>query len=304
MYLSKRRIKILKANIRNVFISSSYGIIVMPQGLGDILFFCMFAEEYKKIHNVKKLALVVTKKHFLDLAKLYKTSFEKIIYIDASIFNDVNANRFTFFYPKIYDDNNPQEHLIDAVKNAMGVPRNTNAYYPMIYIKKTEKKKIESMGVHIGKSILIAPDAVSCSIDMVEQEWIGIADMLTNMGYTVFFNSKNQDLYGSYKKVFLSVRETIIFTHYAGAFLGFRSGLCDVIAAFSDCKQFIIYPNNKKKDEFKSIVNYNLNPNERYMQYCSLKYAFPDRNISEYIYKKETLIRRIKEEFKNGKNFS
>lgn len=303
MYSNRKKFKIVIANIKNLHYSSSYDVVVMPQGLGDILFFCMYAQEYKRIHNCNRLALVVTKKHFKDLAKIYKACFEKIIYIDEQIFSSVNMNKFTFLYSKIYDDNSPKERLVDAIKDAMNVPQTANAYYPMIYIRKSEKRRIDKIGVPFGKGILIAPDAVSCSIDMTQQDWINIADMLSSMGYTVFFNSKNPNLYGKYKKIFLSVRETIIFTHYAGAFIGFRSGLCDVIAAFSDCNQFIIYPNNRMKGEFKSITNYDSNPNEKYMHYCSLQYTFPDRNIFEYIYKKENLMQKIKEVFKNGKNF-
>ncbi len=50
-------------------------ILYPPQGLGDILFVCALIREYKRSNPNKKIAILVTKKHFYDFAKLYQNEF-------------------------------------------------------------------------------------------------------------------------------------------------------------------------------------------------------------------------------------
>lgn len=296
--------KITYINKKIQRLSQSYVVVVMPQGLGDILYFCLYLKHYKREHSTNKIAFIVTKKHFRDLANFYKNLFDKIIYIDAPLLNKVDNSRLVYYYPQIYNENNPQEHLMYAVKQGIGVDINSTPYYPTIYVSRHEKRIIGKIISKPGRTILISPEAVSCSVDISEKEWIDLADTLREKGMEVYFNTNKQEMYGNYPKIFFSLRKTLIFTHYAGYFIGFRSGLCDVVAAFSDCKQIIIYPNNKKIGEFPSIKNFDINPNEKYMDYCSLKKAFPDRTITEFIYKKGQLLNRIEREFRNGEDLS
>lgn len=300
--MQDEELRIARFNRKIKKIDSSYIIVTMPQGLGDILFFCIFSKEYRRLHPQNKLALLVTKRHFLNLAELYRDCFDKILYVDADIFSKIDSSRLTFYYHLIYDEKNPQVHLADAVRNAIGVGNNVNPYYPVIYVSAKEKRRIQKLGVQRGRTVLISPEAVSCSIDASEEDWLNIADMLEKKGFRVFFNCGNNLMYGTYPKVFLSLRETLIFTHYAGYFIGFRSGLCDVISAFSDCRQIIVYPNNKRQGEFPAVKDFDINPNVKYMEYCSLKRAFPDRIITEFIYEKGRMAAAIEREFGNGEN--
>lgn len=302
--MTKEDRKIAYINKKIQKLSQSYIVVVMPQGLGDILYFCLFLEDYRREHIGNKIAFIVTKKHFMDLAILYKHLIDKIIYIDSSLLNKVDNSRFIYYYPQIYNENNPQEHLMHAVKQAIGVNINAIPYYPTIYVSQHEKWTIRKTISKPGKAILISPEAVSCNVDITETEWIDLADTLKEKGMEVYFNTNKKNMYGSYPKVFFSLRKTLIFSHYAGYFIGFRSGLCDVVAAFSDCKQIVIYPNNKKIGEFPSIKNFDINPNKKYMDYCSLKTAFPDRAITEFIYENGQLLNMIGREFRDGEDIS
>jgi hypothetical protein len=303
LFMAKKELEVKQINKRIQALGQSHIFILIPQGLGDILYFCSYIKEYRRLHTGKKVALIITKKHFLDLIMLYKEFFETVLYIDISLFNKVDDSKFIYYESWIYNPDNPQEHLITAVKQGMGINVNTMPYYPTIYISRYEKLRIKKLIPKPGKTILISPEAVSCSVDIAESEWVYLADILERKGFQVYFNSGNRKMYGKYPKLFLPLRDTLIFTHYAGYFIGTRSGLCDVIAAFSNCKQIIIYPRNKKRGEFPSIKNYDRNPNTQYMEYCSLKKAFPDRIITEVICKKG-VFDLIEREFGSGKDIS
>ena len=193
--MQTEELEITKVNQKINSLDDSYIIVVMPQGLGDILFFCIYAKEYRKMHSGRKLALVVSKLHFLDLANLYSQCFETILYVPAAIFDKVDNTRFTYFFPMIYDEKNPQTHLAVAVRRAMGIENCNTPYYPIIYVTKKVKKMIEKYHFPRGKTVLVAPEAVSCTIDMTEEDWVKIADRLADKGLTVFFNSKDQSSY-------------------------------------------------------------------------------------------------------------
>ena len=301
MKKEEREINCINKKIRRL--GQTHIFVVMPQGLGDILYLCLYIKQYRHLHDGKKVALIVTKKHFLDLAMLYKEFFETILYININLLGKVDNSKFVYYEPFVYNADNPQDYLDNAIKQGIGIDIHAVPYYPTIYVSQYEKKRIEKLIPKSGKTILISPEAVSCSVDINENEWIYLADVLEKKDMQVYFNCPNNTLYGKYPKLFLPLRETLLFTHYAGYFIGLRSGLCDVIAAFSDCKQIVIYPNNKQYGEFPSIKNYNRNPNIRYMEYCSLKRIFPDRRITEFIYEKR-LFDLIEREFKSGEDIS
>mgnify|MGYP002509928937 CR=1 FL=1 len=303
LFMAKKEWEAKQINKKIHALEQSHILILIPQGLGDILYFCSYIKEYRRLHAGKKIALIVTKMHFLNLIMLYKEFFDAVLYIDINLFNKVDDSKFIYYEPWIYNPDNPQEHLITAVKQGMGINMNVIPYYPTIYISKYEKIRIRKLIPKPGKTILISPEAVSCSVDITESEWIYLADILEKKGFCVYFNCENRAMYEKYPKLFLPLQETLVFTHYAGYFIGIRSGLCDVVAAFSDCKQIIIYPHNKKKGAFPSIKNYDRNPNLQYMEYCSLKKAFPDRIITEFICKR-SLFDLIEREFESGKDIS
>ncbi len=303
MLIKKNEWEVNQINRRIRELDPSYRLVFIPQGLGDILYFCSYLKEYRQLYAGKKLALIVTKKHFCDLIMLYKKYWEKLFYIDVNLFGKIDNSRFIYYEPWIYNPDKPEDHLIHAVKQGMGVNRSATPYYPTIYISQYEKRRMEKLIKKSGKAVLISPEAVSCSVNITQDEWIYLADVLEKNGLQVYFNCGNNVKYGKYPNLFLSLRETLIFTHYAGHFIGIRSGLCDVVAAFSDCKQIFIYPNNKGEGEFPSIKNYDKNPNLQYMDYCSLKRAFPDRIITEFICEKN-LFNLIEREFKSGEDIS
>lgn len=283
-------------------LDASYRVVFMPQGLGDILFFLMYATQYKQTIPEDKIAVVVTKKHFMQLVELFSGRIDAICYMDIGD-EPLWRDRMTYFYDGIYNSA-PQPYLLRAIQNAMGLPETARAYLPELPRPLDFDQVVQKLHLHTGKTVLIAPDAVSCSLPLSDTEWIYIADLCTQAGYQVLFNANQMGRFGKYPTVFLTMVETLNLIAEGGNFIGLRSGLCDVMAAFTDVNGLIIYPNNKKPGEFPAILGYDVAPNEAYLGYCSLKNIFPNRRFSEVIYRnQDDLFQKVKEEVKKWQGY-
>lgn len=266
-------------------LDASYRAIFMPQGLGDILFFLMYSTEYKQTIPEDKIAVVVTKKHFMQLVELFSARIDALCYMDG-VDEPIWRDRMTYFYDGIYNSV-PQPYLLRAIQNAMGLQETARAYLPELPRPKNFDQLSQQFNLSKGNTILIAPDAVSCNIDLSDEAWIHVADLCTQMGYKVLFNVDKEGRFAKYQTVFLPMVETLHFIAEGGHFIGLRSGLCDVMAAFTDVNALIIYPNNKRPGEYPSIVGYDTDPNGAYLRYCSLKNIFPSKQFTEVIYSGE-----------------
>lgn len=103
-------------------------------------------------------------------------------------------------------------------------------------------EEIEKYGLVGKKSVVIAPTAKS--IPMLSPVfWEQLSNSLKENGFLVFTNVGGEDelpIYGTLPlKCSLSSINNIL--EYCGYFIGFRSGLCDIISS-SSCKKVIIYP--------------------------------------------------------------
>lgn len=275
-------------------LDASYRIVFMPQGLGDILYFLMYATEYRRLIPEPRLAVVVIKKHFLNLVELFAERIDAVCLISMDE-EPYLRHRFTYFYDGIYN-RGPQRYLCDAVRLAIGLPATAEAFLPRLERPADMDEKEKQCGLIKNRTILIAPDAVSCNADISDEMWIKAADICQEKGFKVFFNTNDVSRFGSYPTAFFPLAETIQFVNDGNGFIGFRSGLCDVLAAFTSANMLLLYPNNKKEEEFPGIIGYSTDPNGAYMRYCSLKNIFPEKPIKERIYNKERFLESISQE--------
>lgn len=269
----------------------SYRIIFMPQGLGDILFFLMYVTPYRQLIPEEKIAIVVIKKHFMQLAELFAGRIDALCYLDM-VDEPMWRHRMTYFYDGIYCSG-PQPYLVRAIQNAMGLQEMARAYLPELPRIQNMKRLEEEYGLKRGRTVLIAPDAVSCSVEISDEDWVRIAGLCAEAGFRVLFNTAEKDRFGKYPTVFLPLVETLHLIGVGGNFIGLRSGLCDVMAAFANVNSLIIYPNNKQPGEYPSILGYDQDPNGAYLRYCSLKNIFPNKRITEVLYCGEESLFRI-----------
>ncbi len=96
------------------------------------------------------------------------------------------------------------------------------------------------------QTILIAPVAYSAGKRKLPMSfWEVLVDRLKAEGYVVCTNVVNKNdkpILGS-KGIFIPYKHLGSFLEFCGYFIGYRSGLCDLVANVK-CKKIIIYPNN------------------------------------------------------------
>ena len=145
-------------------------------------------------------------------------------------------SRFHFLYSEIYNPNFLQPNLLAACRKSLGLIANAKKYIPNVELSNIQKNNLNQL--IFQKTALIATDAVSCSKVISDDEWEMLAKNLSGKGYFVYFNTSDENRFKKYKHIFLDIDETIYFCNKINLFIGYRSGLCDVVAAFCKCKQF------------------------------------------------------------------
>lgn len=95
-----------------------------------------------------------------------------------------------------------------------------------------------------SKTVLIAPGAYSSGMKLSKHFWDELSRSLKIQGYTVCTNitSEKETVISGSKGVFIPYEYLQCFLEYCGYFIGYRSGLCDLVAKVN-CKKIIIYPN-------------------------------------------------------------
>lgn len=92
-------------------------------------------------------------------------------------------------------------------------------------------------------TVLIAPEAASIAAGPKQRFWSWIAYLLKKKGFSVCTNivRANDIPIPGTTGVMISYEKLDSFLRLGGYFIGYRSGLCDLIA-FTACKKIVIYP--------------------------------------------------------------
>lgn len=93
------------------------------------------------------------------------------------------------------------------------------------------------------KTVLIAPEASSIAKGPGEEFWMQLVKCLNERGYTVCTNLSHpngKQITGT-TGVFIPYEKIASFLNLGGFFIGYRSGLCDLISSV-ECRKIILYP--------------------------------------------------------------
>lgn len=97
-----------------------------------------------------------------------------------------------------------------------------------------------------GKTVLLAPYAGTVEV-LPFYFWKEIIDELIDSGYKVILNSEGDavEKWDNIPCGLIPYSLIVPFLNRCGYFIGFRSGLCDIVSS-STCKKIIVYPEKKK----------------------------------------------------------
>lgn len=97
--------------------------------------------------------------------------------------------------------------------------------------------------------------------------------------FDIIFNSDDRLFSQKYKAYLLSISDTIALANDGRYFIGYRSGLCDVIAYFSNYQKIFIYPTNPHTGDSA----------EKYFELSTTKDLWKHNKAKEYVYSQELL---------------
>ncbi len=121
-----------------------------------------------------------------------------------------------------------------------------------------------------GRTVILAPYAGSYRSGISGKVWEDIAKRLTDRGYCVCTNSAgdSEPVIAGTQQIFFPLQYAVDVVDYAGAFIGVRSGFCDILSATS-AMFIVLYERalNAVKYEYFSFVRMGLNKDAKEFVY-------------------------------------
>lgn len=238
-------------------------IYVCPYpGTGDLYLVGMYLKERLKYDGEKECVIVVTSQSCNKVLSLF--DLKSVLRGTIVLKNQEEAEQLLAFSRGIGTENanvdllNNDGGLIDLgyMSGCKGLDFNTlfqkvvffsQRRYTQADIKKQNADDIfERNSLRKGKTVLLSP-YVNTVDGISEETWIQIAKQLKSKGYDVCTNisgNSESPIEGT-KGIFIPYVQIVDFLNKAGGFIGFRSGLCDIISGTKALK-VILYPLNVK----------------------------------------------------------
>ncbi|MCR5300874.1 MAG: hypothetical protein K6E49_00375 [Lachnospiraceae bacterium] len=276
--------------------------IVCPASLGDTVNVGAFLTTYKKIHNVKKVILVV-KEHQVPLAGIFPgadqcfalTNDEMVsLRYYLTVFKKEKDNNVLYGYFSMKDDrlwetsNAKLTNFVDEYKSLiLDIPLDSvidNIRIPQINEEDRDR---------FTNTVLLMPFCQGkwrCSDDL----WNGLISYYKEHGvreiYTNIGNPADHAIEGT-EGLSLSVPELLAYSDQFTKIIGIRGGIFDVLALRDDVKTDVITPDIESRFWGKCEID-----TTRHPLYYGIKNLNPNAKVREYSYTEgcdDTLIKEI-----------
>lgn len=240
-------------------------VLVVPwPGTGDAYQTGLYLPEFLSKHKIDDYVLVVGTKSVAKVLALFGLEKRtKVLCFDdteklshfASFVGIKNTKIWLLHHnpPEMHSSMMKQIEGFNAVTwgemfRDMGMDLDETAI-PKLPTFTYDKESIEGVfkekNLMPGRTVVISPYANTFD-SMPIQAWKEIVKRLKRMGYSVCTNSTgpSEPALPGTVPVFFSYAESVPFLEYAGAFIGLRNGLCDIISS-AQCAKVILYQNQK-----------------------------------------------------------
>lgn len=265
--------------LRKDYQNSLFLICPYP-GTGDAYLTGMYLQKYIDKNGYKDYVIIVPGKSFYNILSLFGVDTSKILVIAANDINNLKnwiaykgEHCLNLHYLMYWGLPYQTVAIFEGYKGlsfpeifktcTFGLPKDTEPSMIQQKISRAEaERKVESLGLIIGKTIVVAPYANSFVEELDFEWWEKLVTALQNRGFCVVTNcSGDEKPIANTLAVAFSYGEIIQMMNVCGYFIGVRSGLCDIISS-SSCKKIIIYQNfiTRRRMEFFSL--FHLNPDQ------------------------------------------
>ena len=231
-------------------VSPTHHLVVCPNNaLGDVYWAMAFLPTYCDKHEISDVTVIVVGDSCRQVATMF--GIEKIItlsetemdeFVQAIIFTR-EGNCIIAHHDKPYTDNIIKyldSHFlsfIDYYRCAVyGLSKDTQPSAPNHLTAFENKKRISK-----GKSIILSPHGKSV-VELSNLFWETLAVEYAEQGYAVYTSTiDDESPVSGTESLFIPISQMIHAVEYAGAFIGIRNGLCDVLYT-ANCRKNVVFP--------------------------------------------------------------
>ena len=250
-------------------------IFISPFGIGDVVWVCTYARQYKRKLGYDNI-LLVAREYACAAAKLFP-DIDDVMALDERQ-NDAlkkyiatkglyyeNGIRYAHFHavmhPESLDLDFHERNFLEAYDHSIGIRRDD------ILSQMEIPNPIDDERAKVIKdSILLVPKAFSTGM-LQADFWRAMAERMQSLGYKVFTNDDGHTEAIPKTELFrASIEEIASYAKYFKAILAVRTGLCDLLA-MTEANLHVIYLNQGGMDFFslQMLVN---NPKVREYVYA------------------------------------
>lgn len=245
-------------------------VFLSSTGIGDLYLKLLLINGLKETLGTQKISIGYLKQKHIGVINLFRKDIYKIYKLNEDEINQLSEysskpSLGTVSHP--YNTINKFQSIgfhnfnfLDLIKLQFNIPLEFNNYCkPSLTneINLIVRSKMDELGVELNQAVLIAPTAVTFK-PISTDFWIDMIDILIRRGRKVLLLEKSLNFknYSNANLIYIDfpLEEAISITNYCGSFIGYRSGICDLVES-STAKKVIIYPENDNNyfDHFKGF---------------------------------------------------
>lgn len=255
------------------------------QGSGDVYLICSFLQQDKMKNGINHV-LVVCSKALCRVASMLgiltvRRDFDEIInlakwlpFLDATNSRVIDVNILTRVGSNLHGVNGLNYYYI--LHRMMF--RELDIFYQPSILQTPNEEIVKKYKLDSGKTIIISPYATTMQGISIEV-WEDIAKRLQCEGYDVYTNVVQEEPIKGTKPIFIPYESIIWCLNRCKAFIGIRSGLCDIVST-TKCKMLVFYKGRlrNKTDLYtlyslkkmgirqSNILEINFNENDNYVE--------------------------------------
>lgn len=247
-------------------------------GTGDIFFVSRYLKNYIEREKIKNYVFLLGGKAEASVTKLFPTLFDRTNYEIIGEVEMYDLMRFRLFCGCRNINIRHFHHCsyTPQLTATIGMEGRNNLSMKELYLFTTfnlpedspilqpvfndNKQKVTGYflknKLKPHKTVVLAPYSVSGGHTDLSF-WRCVAEALSNAEYTVCTNSTgpNEPVIEGTTPISFAFEDAKSFLEYAGTFIGYRSGLCDIISPVK-CTKIIIYPRTASYCPVNKVRNY------------------------------------------------
>ena len=278
-------------------------IILFFGPIGDNFLFALYLREYLEKNDINNTVFLGTSTstkvvNMFGLKPYHEVDREMVMSIEFFYMFSKDAQEyikilqiweFCFHFNRCRMRFDRRFNFIDTYRHyVFGLDKDSKPCIPSFDTDREELKGLfAEIGLPKGKTVILAPYAYSIEQHPKRIFWLSLSEGLRDKGYSIAMNidpEREENFIPDAKVISFELKDSVPVLEYAGAFIGMRSGFCDVVSS-AKCKKIVLYPETDM-----SVIDYDRHRNDiEFSSFASMgladdviEFEFEDTEDVEY----------------------